>query len=420
MNRTERNTAGMVATIILAVLLAVVPFRASAAEDRVILEAEALADAILKTGEIIGQEFSATTLLEALRVVAEESVGKPSFRAIGCTIRGELRMGQLAKSVPATEDEAERWSIAAHTEIGLIEEFQEFEFIGSRLDKLILAPAPVGRSRAGQALSSILHLRGEFTLIDCTLEQVDVRRTVISRGLYLDGCEIEGSLTIDSCPEVSYFSLQDSNCLGLVKLENSQFEKTRFFGDEFRGGLSLAGSRFVGSCVFQFVTVQRYADLENTQFSSSHDASEAYWVAYRAWEAAGDRHQSDFYFLRHKRAERAGKPRAIRVAELIFVDLVSAYGRSWLRVLITWFVVIFASTVLLWSCRGIEDSDGKRLKKSLDLLLLAFYFSVVTFTTLGYGDYRPHGAFKAVAVLLSLVGSFMLALFVVVFMRAFG
>jgi len=45
------------------------------------------------------------------------------------------------------------------------------------------------------------------------------------------------------------------------------------------------------------------------------------------------------------------------------------------------------------------------------------YFSVVTFTTLGYGDFIPLGMARVVSAIEAFTGSFTIALFVVVFVR---
>lgn len=54
---------------------------------------------------------------------------------------------------------------------------------------------------------------------------------------------------------------------------------------------------------------------------------------------------------------------------------------------------------------------------NLSALLNSFYFSVVTFTTLGYGDITPTGFSRFVAAVEAFCGSFSLALFVVVFVK---
>ena len=47
----------------------------------------------------------------------------------------------------------------------------------------------------------------------------------------------------------------------------------------------------------------------------------------------------------------------------------------------------------------------------------ALYFSVVTFTTIGYGDFQPHGWARVVAGLEGLLGLFIMAVFTVSFAR---
>ncbi|NJN82937.1 MAG: two pore domain potassium channel family protein [Caldilineaceae bacterium] len=49
--------------------------------------------------------------------------------------------------------------------------------------------------------------------------------------------------------------------------------------------------------------------------------------------------------------------------------------------------------------------------------LPALYFSVVTFTTLGYGDIQPHGFARFLVSVEALLGIFLISLFVFVFCR---
>lgn len=49
--------------------------------------------------------------------------------------------------------------------------------------------------------------------------------------------------------------------------------------------------------------------------------------------------------------------------------------------------------------------------------LTCFYFSGVTFTTLGYGDISPQGIVRLLAMLESGVGAFLMALFVYAYTR---
>jgi hypothetical protein len=56
-------------------------------------------------------------------------------------------------------------------------------------------------------------------------------------------------------------------------------------------------------------------------------------------------------------------------------------------------------------------------KDTMNLFLSCLYYSVVTFTTLGYGDFTPVGLSRAIAAFEAFSGSFTIALFVVVFVK---
>ena len=105
------------------------------------------------------------------------------------------------------------------------------------------------------------------------------------------------------------------------------------------------------------------------------------------------------------------------------VDRVSGYGESPRRVVFfSGFLVLCCSLIYFFT--GVQDSgrliqyrpevgSGQNFKNWLDCI----YFSVVTFTTLGYGDLTPQGWSRIVAAVEAFIGSFSLALFVVLFVK---
>ena len=105
------------------------------------------------------------------------------------------------------------------------------------------------------------------------------------------------------------------------------------------------------------------------------------------------------------------------------VDVFCGYGERPAR-------VIFFSLSFILICGflyfllGISDqgqitafSYSAGTIENIGALLKSLYFSVVTFTTLGYGDLVPVGPSRAVAAVEAFAGSFTLALFVVVFVK---
>ena len=64
---------------------------------------------------------------------------------------------------------------------------------------------------------------------------------------------------------------------------------------------------------------------------------------------------------------------------------------------------------------------GNLLNKTTNYFLDCLYFSVITFTTLGFGDFRPlEGWSRIFAGTEALIGAFMMALFVYTFVRRAG
>jgi hypothetical protein len=105
------------------------------------------------------------------------------------------------------------------------------------------------------------------------------------------------------------------------------------------------------------------------------------------------------------------------------VDLFCGYGEQPLRVILFSIVLILVFALLYFfaglnfSGESLAFDPQASLWHNVKIYFTALYFSVVTFTTLGYGDLAPIGIARALAALEAFVGSFTLALFVVVFVK---
>jgi len=105
------------------------------------------------------------------------------------------------------------------------------------------------------------------------------------------------------------------------------------------------------------------------------------------------------------------------------IDLFCGYGEAPLRVigfsmvLILFCALCYFFTGLSYSNQIHQFNFSNHFEQNINLLLNCIYYSVVTFTTLGYGDFIPIGYSKAVAAIEAFTGSFTIALFVVVFVK---
>ena len=105
------------------------------------------------------------------------------------------------------------------------------------------------------------------------------------------------------------------------------------------------------------------------------------------------------------------------------VDLLCGYGEDTFRV-IAFSLAIILGAAVLYFLLGVRGPDGPiafdpnaGTLSSLLQFLVCVYYSVITFTTTGYGDIFPVGVTRVVAALEAFTGAFSISLFVVVFVR---
>ncbi len=116
-------------------------------------------------------------------------------------------------------------------------------------------------------------------------------------------------------------------------------------------------------------------------------------------------------------------------AEKVLADWITNYGTNWRRILKSSGFVILGTGFLYWVLSRFQTArdlvlgipigtiytDGA--SKGIAGFLNALYYSLVTFTTLGYGDMHPTGWLKALSALEALTGAVFMALIVAVIAR---
>lgn len=102
------------------------------------------------------------------------------------------------------------------------------------------------------------------------------------------------------------------------------------------------------------------------------------------------------------------------------MDLATGYGEKPYKII--GFSISFMTVwAFIFSFLGIVHTSGYHARLSGNhtfyqncvVFYDAFYYSVVTFTTLGYGDFTPLGIGKLLAIMESFSGAFLIALFVI-------
>ncbi|MCK5112237.1 MAG: pentapeptide repeat-containing protein [Thermoplasmatales archaeon] len=127
----------------------------------------------------------------------------------------------------------------------------------------------------------------------------------------------------------------------------------------------------------------------------------------------------DFYFreMLMRRKENYYKK---NISHWIFNHIYSkicGYGEKPLRVILTAFFFIIIYAFMYHFFQAITPINTQDFMSNNVSFSESLYFSIVTFTTLGYGDYRPMLPYQHFATIEALIGAFMIALFVLVFGR---
>lgn len=173
---------------------------------------------------------------------------------------------------------------------------------------------------------------------------------------------------------------------------------------------------------------QAYASLRQQEPSAALDyaeqAEEIYRNLRRTAEARGAFEQAGKVFYREMVMRRIQMP--LYSSKRLFsktIDLLCGYGEKPLRVI--GFTLVFIFCFAVWYfLLGIQSSSGilayhpaNSWSENLQDFANCLYFSVVTFTTLGYGDLSPIGWSRLFAASEAFSGTFMISLFVVVFVK---
>lgn len=125
-------------------------------------------------------------------------------------------------------------------------------------------------------------------------------------------------------------------------------------------------------------------------------------------------------FLRGMRARRKQKNEMARAIEKTVADLTCKYGTSWKRVMRGSFFTILAFSVIYWIGGRVLESEAfvtAAGEAPAFGFLNYFYYSILTFVTLGYGDLRPVGPMKLFSSIEALLGVIFIVLIVVVIAR---
>lgn len=244
-------------------------------------------------------------------------------------------------------------------------------------------------------------------------------KTKIERDVWFGSTKIGGFALFDEIEIGDNASFNGSTIEGHAWFEGTKIGRGALFEEAEIGG----------NAQFSTLDVQEKISLKNAIFKRSEAEENACRAARRSYEKFGDRKTADTYFLREMRARRRQKGKIAQFLEWMIADFTCRYGTDSIRPVAIWLIlVLFVFPCIYYFGHGIAVSQPffslfPHAEKSF---ASAEYFSVVTATTLGYGDLQPvlttlwHiPIFRVLASLEAIFGTFMWVIFLTVFARKY-
>ncbi|WP_297461487.1 potassium channel family protein [Thermococcus sp.] len=229
--------------------------------------------------------------------------------------------------------------------------------------------------------------------------------------------------------------IEDMNIFGHAEITGSRLKNPEFVHITVMGNMifrrtSIHGDLTWNSTVLPNIPVELmvngFVEVEGCRFNSPRAAEVFYRLARISWERNGDFEKADEYYYLEMVAKRnsrlSGRTGGLRslvlkvevLFEWLFADLTCKYGTDWKRPILIWLAAVNLFFPVLYLITGSVEGFSRIMT-----LLDYEYFSIVTATTLGYGDYHPIGVGRAIASVEALFGMFMWAVFLTVFARKY-
>ena len=291
-----------------------------------------------------------------------------------------------------------------------------------------LQKADLARSQLGGTLAQSANLKGtnlrEADLHDVNFAQANLERANL-RGAMLNGANFDNALLNDT--DLFNAKIEEVRNLRYATMKSTQITEHLADTDRAAGNHVSALKRY-DEAIATYIALKNHFNKEGL-YDKSGEFYIMEWKTKAKLQSTATHLESEQ--LRANRFVPYYLPHAYTHVESRFFPLIlkgeavmklafnrglyyfSKYGESPFRVLATSLLIMGVYALIFWTTGAITRGEPVYAPTFMESL----YFSVVTFTTLGYGDYHPKSAYQTLAVSEALIGAFILAFFVVVVSR---
>ncbi|TET13252.1 hypothetical protein E3J84_00305 [Candidatus Aerophobetes bacterium] len=203
---------------------------------------------------------------------------------------------------------------------------------------------------------------------------------------------------------------------GVADFTGATFRDAVFTAATFEKAADFRNSSFVYAD-FAASTFKEIVRLDHVRFKIPSHADVLFRKAKVLWHEQGNYVEEGKCHYQEMDYIRKQKNWFVRyILANLFHRLLYGYGEKPFWIFAWCAGLIIFSSVIYWISKGVLKIVGVRAVPVEDYWN-SLYFSVVTFTTLGYGDFRPIGKVKILASIEAILGIFFVALFIFTFAR---
>jgi len=291
-----------------------------------------------------------------------------------------------------------------------IANFQNVNFHKANLRNTMFSSAIFGNAYFGGANLESAYLKG------ANLKGVYLRGAIL-KNCRLDSTCLENAEMIGA--DLQNAKLWNSNLTG-VKLQNSNLRNAEFNEKTLLFNANLYQSKIDNSTLkFAYANLDKIVLQEKNQLYKK--AKEVYRNLKNYFRQEGLYDVSGDYYYRERLMENKCNREEKKIFIWIFdtlLKLTTGYGEKPLNILLWWIGIIFVYAFTYDVFNGIYNGIAYNITSYNPKFFEALYFSIVTFTTLGFGDLAPKpGFFQLFASFEALLGAIFMAMFIFVFAR---
>ena len=202
--------------------------------------------------------------------------------------------------------------------------------------------------------------------------------------------------------------------LSRADLWNAKLFNARFWRTDLSNAVSLGRDNFLAK-------QGKYTSVYRINEKGILSSEEAYRSLKKQFLSSGRYDDASWASFKEKTMQKVllKKRKSLAYLPSLIMDLLCGYGEKPQRIILSSFFVILFYAATYLALNAIVYADSVAYKMSVGDYI---YYSVITFTTVGYGDFIPKAAatFRFLAASEAFIGTFMIGLFIFTLARKYS